>query len=68
MALYGRLYFVPAVMRVSGLIGANARVVSKGGRMAHLYFLKRILELLGQVFDVVRWPILNVHTKVQTHA
>ncbi len=29
--------------------------------------LKLILKLLGQIFDVVRWPVLNVHAKVQTH-
>ena len=30
--------------------------------------LELILKLLGQIFDVVWWPVLNVHAKVQTHA
>ncbi|PXW72293.1 hypothetical protein C7964_101403 [Loktanella sp. PT4BL] len=39
-----------------------------GGPVSPPEFLELVFELLGQIFDVVRWPVLNVHAKVQTHS
>ncbi len=38
------------------------------GPKAHPKLLELVFEFLRQIFDVVRWPILNVHAEVQTHA
>ena len=29
---------------------------------------KAVFKLLGQIFDVIRWPVFDVHAKVQPHA
>jgi len=30
--------------------------------------LEVVFELLSQIFNVVRWPVLNIHAEVQAHA
>ena len=50
------------------LIRGLVRVADPGSGPGFEDQLKLILKLLGQIFDVVRWPVLNVHAKVQTHA
>ena len=39
-----------------------------GGPVSPPEFLELVFELLSQIFDVVWWPVLNVHAEVQTHA
>ena len=29
--------------------------------------IKVVLEFLGEIFDVVRWPLIHIHTKVKSH-
>ena len=81
MALRGAVFcFVWPAMRVTGSPWGTMPELELGkvlGReLARIYrqplppflTLEIVFELLGQVFDVVRWPILNVHAKVETHA
>ena len=37
------------------------------GPKAHPKILELVFEFLRQIFDIVWWPILNVHAEVQTH-
>ena len=55
------------------LVGHHAQDVPRhcghllGGPVSPPEFLELVFELLSQIFDVVWWPVLNVHAKVQTH-
>ena len=61
-------------MRASRIIGAELPSCSPpvrafaDGPEGPPKVLELVFELFSQIFDVVRWPVLDVHAKVQTHA
>ncbi len=53
---------------IAQMFPADAGIVVRMGPKAHPEFLELIFEFLRKIFDVVWWPILDVHAEVQTHA